>query len=316
LAAVATNPISVFAQNSQRPARLGWLTAQQPSSLTPYIHAMRTSLAELGYVEGRNLTIDFRYGNDDIDRVPVLAKELIDAGVDVIAAQGSAVFVLSRLKLPVPIVYCVSADPVLAGLAGSLSQPHNNMTGLTFMLFEFAAKRIELLREIIPDLKHVAVIGNSRHMGTTLEQFFSEQSAKRIGLKIDFYDTVSRSGLDQTLEIISKSAPEAISLLADGFAIQNRQMIIDFAMKRRIPVVSGWAVFAQSGALFTYGPRLTESYRRLAYYVVRVLKGAKPADLPIERPTKFEFVINMATAKALGLSVSRATLARADEVIG
>jgi putative ABC transport system substrate-binding protein len=153
------------------------------------------------------------------------------------------------------------------------------------------------------------------HPGAHLERAFSEETAGRLGLAIEYRPTRTRDELTSVLTSIAADPPQAISLLADGFAIQNRQTIIDFGMRLRVPVISGWPVFARSGAICTYGPRLTESYRRLAYFIDRILKGAKPAELPIERPTKFEFVVNLRTAKALGLTIPPSLLVRADEVI-
>jgi len=225
------------------------------------------------------------------------------------------VTVLSKLPLKVPVVYVYSGDPVAAGLADSLARPRGNMTGLTFMAAELNGKRLELLQEIVPDLRRVAIVANPEHPGAQVERDYSEQAARRLGLAIRFFPTRTRDELDRAFSAMSQETPQAISLFADGFAIQNRQAIIDFAMKQRIGVISGWPVFAQSGALCTYGPRLTESYRRLAYYVDRVLKGGRPADLPIEQPTQFQLVVNMKTARTLGLPVPPALLARADDVI-
>jgi len=296
-------------------ARIGWVTAQQAASLTSSIEAMRSALADLGYVEGRNLALEFRYGNDVIERVPELAQELMRLPVDILVAQGAAAFEVRSLGLPVPIVFSMSADPVSAGFTDSLARPRGNMTGVTLMAVEFAGKRLELLQEIVPALRRVTILGNPEHPGAHLESGFSEETAQRVGLTIDYRPTRTRDELTGVLSALSAHPPQAISLLADGFAIQNRQSIFDFAMRERVPVISGWPIFARSGAICTYGPRQTESYRRLAYYIDRILKGARPSDLPIERPTKFELVINLKTAKTLGLEIPPTLLARADEVI-
>jgi putative ABC transport system substrate-binding protein len=311
--AIASSPGSVAAQDTAKVARIGWLTAQRASSLVPYVEAFRAGLAEFGYVGGRNLVIEYRYGDDRIDRVPELATELVQLPVDLVVAQGAAVQVISKLGLTVPVVYAFSGDPVSAGFAESLARPRGNMTGLTFMAAELNGKRLELLRDMIPQLRRVAIVANPEHPGQHLERAYSEEAARRLGLTTAYFPT--RNDLTAALAAIGADPPQAISLFADGFAIQNRQRIIDFAMSRRIPVISGWPVFAYSGALCTYGPRLDESYRRLAYYVDRILKGAKPADLPIEQPTRFELVINLKTARALGLTIAPVILARSDEVI-
>jgi putative ABC transport system substrate-binding protein len=303
------------AQPVGRPARLGWLTAQQASSLTPFLDALRAGLADYGYQEGRNLIVDYRFADDVFERVPALADELVRLRIDLIVAQGAAVFEISNRDLPVPIVYTMSADPVSAGFATSLAHPRGNMTGLTLMAIELNGKRLELLQEILPGLRRVAVVGNPEHPGAQLERAFSEETGKRLGFGIEYMPTRSLDELAAALSAMAGNPPQAITVLADGFAVQNRQRIIEFASKQRVPVVSGWPAFAQSGALFTYGPLITESYRRLAYYVDRVLKGTKPADLPIERPSKFELVLNLKTAKTLGLTLPPSVLARADRIL-
>ena len=308
-------PLAARAQQSAKVTSIGWLTAQQATSLTPYLDAMRAGFADLGYVEGRNLAIVFRYGDDMIERVPELAAALVRLPVDLIMVQGAAVPVISKLGLPVPVVYVFSGDPVSAGFADSLARPRGNMTGLTFMAAELNGKRLELLREIIPDLRRVAILANPEHPGEQIERTYSEETARRLGLSIEYFPTRNHDQLTGAFSAMAANPPQAISLFADGFAIENRQRIIDFAMNNRAPVVSGWPVFAKSGAICTYGPRLTESYRRLAYYVDRILKGAKPADLPIEQPTKFELVINLKTARTLGLAIPSTLLVQADEVI-
>ncbi|HEX2500549.1 MAG TPA: ABC transporter substrate-binding protein [Methylomirabilota bacterium] len=259
---------------------------------------MRVGFGDYGYEQGRNLVIEYRFGDDAIERVPELAAELVRLPVDVVMVQGAAVPVIAKLGLKVPVVYVFSGDPVSAGFADSLARPRGNMTGLTFMAAEFNGKRLQLLRDIIPDLRRVAIMGNPAHPGEELERAYSENVGQQLGLAIEYFPTRTAAELTAAMATMTARPPQAISLFADGFAIQNRQRIIDFAMKERIPVTSGWPVFAQSGALCTFGPRLTESYRRLAYYVDRILKGAKPADLPIEQPTKFELVVNLKTAKA------------------
>ncbi|MDI1266919.1 MAG: ABC transporter substrate-binding protein [bacterium] len=276
---------------------------------------MRTGFTELGYVEGRNLTIEYRYADDAIERIPELAAELVGLSVDVIVAQGAAVSAISKLNLPVPIVYVFSADPVSAGLADSLARPHGNMTGLTFMAAELNGKRLELLRDIVPDLRRVAIVANSEHRGVHLERANSEEAGRRLGLELQYYLVATRDELKRALAEMAAYPPQAISIFSDGFAVQNRQSIIDFATSQRAPAIAGWPVFAHSGAICSYGPRLSESYRGLAYYVDRILKGARPADLPIQQPTKFEMVINQRASKALGLAIPPSLMASADEVI-
>ena len=314
-ALAAALPTRLSAQAPPKAARIGWLTAQQPASLTPSLEALRAALADFGYVEGRNLKIEYRYGNDDLERVPALAAELTQIPVDLILAQGAAVSVLNKLKSPIPVVFASSGDPVSAGFSDSLARPSRNMTGVTFMAADLNGKRLELLLDMIPELRRVAIVANPEHPGEHLERDYSERVGQKIGLEIEYFPTRSLDELTAAFAKMVVNPPQAISLFADGFAIQNRTSIIDFGMSQRAPVISGWPVFARSGAICTYGPRLTKSYRRMAYYVDRILKGAKPADLPIEQPTKFELMINLRTAKALGITMPPSLLVRADEVI-
>jgi putative ABC transport system substrate-binding protein len=314
-AIAAALPEFAVAETAQRLARIGWVTAQQASSLTPYVEAFRSGLADLGYIEGRNLILVLRYGDDNLERVPELAAELVRVPVDLIVSQGAADVLINKLDLPVPVVYAFSGDPVAAGFAESLARPHANMTGLTLMAPELTAKRLELLREMIPDLRRVAILFYPEHPGQDIERAYSEGTAQRLGIALTYFATSTSDDLHRALAAMAVEPPQAISLFADGFAVQNRERIFDFTTNRRIPVISGWPIFAESGALCTYGPDLAVSYRRLAYYVDRVLKGAKPAELPIEQPTKFELVLNLRSARKLGLTIPETILVRADRVI-
>lgn len=315
LTAAAAAPLPAWPQAAARQVRVGWLTAQRAASLEAFLPSLIAGLAEHGYVEGRNLRVDYRFGDDDVSRVPAMAEELARLPVDVLLAQGAAVPVVTRLGLPVPVVYVTSGDPVSAGLAESLARPRGNMTGLTFMAVEMNGKRLEFLREILPRMRRVAVIANPGHPGVELERANFEAMGKRLNIAVSYFATRNPDELATAFAHIDADRPQAISIFADGFAIQNRQRIIDFATARRLPVISGWAIFARSGALLTYGPQLAQSYRRMAYYVDRIVKGARPASLPIEQPTHFELVINLKSAAALGITIPPAVLGRADEVL-
>jgi putative ABC transport system substrate-binding protein len=313
-AAAASLPKLAAAQRA-RPLKIGWLTAQQEASLTPYLAALRKGFAELGYIEGQNLAIEYRYGNDRLDRVPELATELVKSGVEVIVAQGAAVSEVSKLSIPVPIVYIFSGDPIAAGFADGLSHPRGNMTGVTLMAAELNSKRLEILRDIVPGLRRVAIIANPEHHGVNLERANSEITGQRLGMEIRYYPTPTAQALEAALATMKADPPQAISIFSDGFAVQNRKTIFDFTNDQRIPVIAAWSIFARSGAICSYGPLQSEQYRRLASYVDRIAKGAKPSDLPIQQPSKFETVVNLKVAKALGLSIPPALLASADEII-
>lgn len=303
------------AQRSTKAFRVGWLTGQHSSSLSPFVAAFRSSLVDLGDDEGRNIHIEFRFGDDDIELVPRLAHELERLPVDVIVAQGVATTAVSKLELGVPVVFVYSGDPVSAGLADSLAHPLRNLTGVTFMAAELNGKRLQLMQEVKPDLRRVALVANSSHAGEHLERAYSEETGHRLGIEIGYFPTRNSVGLAAALDAMAKRSPEATLLFPDGFAIQNRKTIVDFGLRHGAPVISGWRVFAESGALISYGPRLIESDRRLAHYVDRILKVARPADLPIERPTSFELLLNLRTAKSLRLEIPPTLLPQADEVI-
>jgi putative tryptophan/tyrosine transport system substrate-binding protein len=315
LAGAAVWPLAAHARQPAKVFSIGWLTAQRASSLTPFLDVFRTGLAELGYREGDNLKIEYRYGDDNLLRVAPLAAELTRQGVNLLVVQGAAVPLVHELKLSLPSVYVFSGDPVVAGIAESLARPGGNMTGLTFMAPELNAKRLELLRDIVPGLRRVAIIANPEHPGSEIERTYSEGTAQKLGLETEFFSTATEDQLTAAFAAMDPRPPQAISLFADGFAIQYRQRIIDYGMSHRAPLISGWPIFARSGAICSYGPKLSESYRRLAYYVDRVLKGTSPSGLPIERPTKFEMVVNMKTARALGLTVPNSIIVSSDEII-
>lgn len=314
-ASSVVSPPIASAQNNARTIKIGWLTAEREASLTPYLAAMRQGFKELGHVEGQNLLIDYRFGDDELQRVPELAAELVKSGVELIVAQGAAVSELAKRPSPVPIVYVFSGDPPAAGFADSLSRPRGNMTGVTMMAAELNSKRLEILRDLVPRLRRVAIVANPEHHGVNLERASSEEAGQRLDIDVRYYPTSSVSQLDAAFASIKSDPVQAISIFSDGFAVQNRKAIIDFAGEQRVPVVAGWSIFARSGAICTYGPLQSEQYRRLASYVDRIVKGAKPSDLPIQRPSKFETVVNLKAARSLGLSIPPGLLASADELI-
>jgi putative ABC transport system substrate-binding protein len=308
-------PEIVAAQLPTRVFRVGWIVGTSETASAPLLDALRKGLADLGYIEGRNLAIEARYADDVLEQIPALAQELLRIPVDVVVTQGAATWTIVKVVTSIPVVYVFSADPVEAGFAPSLARPAGIATRLTLMLVELNGKRLELLHEILPDLRRTTIIANPDHRGEHLERRDSEESARRLGISIQYRPVHNDAELAAALSAITAGTSEAIVAFPDPLTIRNRQRIIDHGMARHIPVIGGWAIFAQSGALFTYGPRLTESYRRAAYYVDRILKGTKPADLPIERPTVFELVVNLKTARTLGIIVPQTLLLRADEVI-
>ena len=308
-------PIVARAQKDTRPAYIGFISGLDSAGAAGFIDAFFQGLAALGYVKPSTLKFDALFAGSDLDRIPALVDELERRRVDVIVTHAAATESVVRGHRTIPAVYEFSADPASLGIATDLAHPLFNATGITLMLAELNSKRLELLHKIVPDLRHIAVIANPLHPGVELERRDSENKASQLGIKISFFPTANREELDRAFDAIAADLPQAMLVFSEGFVVENRQYILNFAMSWRIPVVSGWAVMAESGALCTYGPRLVESYRRVAYLVDRVLHGAKPAELPIEQPTVLELVVNLKSAKILGLTIPPPVLVQADTVI-
>jgi putative ABC transport system substrate-binding protein len=262
------------------------------------------------------MTLDRLYADYVMQKVPSLVEELQGAGIDVMVTNAAATpIVVKDKERSVPVVYEFSADPIAIGIATDLAHPLFNATGITLMRAELNSKRLEILHELAPAVHRIAVIANPLHGGEADERADLAEKAQNLGIKLNFFETPNRAELDLALAAIKADPPDAIVALSEGFVVENRELIIGLASNLTLPVVSGWAIMAKSGALFTYGPRLVESYRRTAYFVDRILKGAKPEELPIQRPTVIELVLNLRTAKSLGFQISPTIMARADDTI-
>ena len=316
LGGAAAWPLAARAQQQgPAPARIGFVSGGDEKGAADLVAAFRGGLAAEGFREPDTLTLDRLYADYALARVPELVAELENRRAELIVTHAAATPIVVTGKRRTPVVYEFSADPVATGIAEDLAHPLFNATGITLMRAELNRKRLELLHEIAPSLNRIGVIANPLHAGEERERAELEAGAERLGLRISFFDTPNRPALDRALDEIRADLPQALMPLSEGFVVENRDTIIGFAMEHRLPVVSGWAVMAKSGALLTYGPRLVESYRRIAYFAARILKGSKPAELPIEQPTVLDLVINLKTAKALNLTISQSILVRADEVI-
>ncbi len=297
------------------PARIGFVSGGDEQGAKDFVASLRDGLAAAGWREPDTLSLDLRYADYELDRLPALVLEIERRGATLIVTHAAATPIVVKGRRTAPVVYEFSADPVATGIATDLAHPLFNATGITLMRAELNGKRLEFLHEIAPATRRVAVIANPLHPGETRERADLQAKAEQLGIHISFFATPNRAELDRALAAISAAPPQALVAFSEGFVVENRDTIINFAMSRRMPVVSGWAVMAKSGALLTYGPRLVESYRRTAYFVGRILGGARPAELPIERPTVLELVINLKSARTLGLDVPPTMLARADELI-
>jgi putative tryptophan/tyrosine transport system substrate-binding protein len=297
------------------PAHVGVVSGVDKLAAADFIAALREGLAALGYVERDGFKLDLAFADYNLERIPALVDNLERSNVNVIVTHAAATLGVVKSQRRAPVVYEFSADPITLGIAEDLAHPLENATGVSLMAVELNSKRLELLRQISPEIRRVAVVANPLHPGVEKERGYSEAAAQQLGFDTLFFPTPNRNELDRALSALDEKRPQALLVLSDGFVVENRSLIINFAMSRRLPVVSGWAVMANSGALCTYGPRLVESYRRTAYFVDRILKGAKPADLPIEQPTVFELVVNLNSAKTLGMTIPQSVLVRADRVI-
>jgi ABC-type uncharacterized transport system substrate-binding protein len=257
-----------------------------------------------------------RFGGGGTEQLDAMGAALLAERPDlIVAAGGPAVRSVRMVASQVPVVYSFSGDPVAAGFAKSLAQPGNNMTGISLMSLDLVGKRMEVLKESLPYLKSVAILANPDHPGEQLERRVSLEAASALGLEHRYYQAQSPAELEAALAAIAKAGADGLVVLPDALTLAHRQRVSESALKARLPAISGWAEFAESGFLFSYGPNLRESYRRLAIFVDKVLKGANPGNLAIERPSVVEMVVNARTAQALALEIPRPVLLRADRVL-
>ena len=294
--------------------RVGYLAAG--SDANSYVGAFREGLRELGYSEGRNVEIVYRWSEGKYELLPTLSAELVNLGVDVIVAVNApAAQAVKQATKTIPIVITVLVDPVAAGLVGSLARPGGNITGLTFVAPDLVGKQLELLKAVVPAMVRVAVLGNPENPGTVPQMREAKGAAQLLGMQLQAAEARSPSEVSTAFARIMTTRAEGVLVLVDAMLGSQRDRIAYFAAKGRLPVVSGLTRDAEAGSLLGYGANRVHVHHRVALYVDKILKGAKPGDMPIEQPTKFELVINLKTAKALGLTIPPSLLLRADQVI-
>ena len=307
------------AQQPKKVPRIGYLAAGDPASEFARAEAIRLALRELGHVEGQNIAIEYRYSHGKNDRASELATELVRLRVDVIVAAGGDPWIRAAKNATktIPIVMVgVGADPVEAGLVESLARPGGNVTGITNLGPELGGKRLELLKEAVPKLGRAAVLYDPASPGTAREmKEFLPVAARGLGLTVQTWDVRAADGFDKVFAALTKERPDGLYVLAGPVVRANGKRIADLALKSRLPSMYAIRESVDAGGLMYYGADVADSYRRVAYYVDKILKGAKPADLPVEQPTKFEFVINLKTAKQIGLTIPPEVLARANRLI-
>ena len=314
--ALLTTASLAAAQQSTRMPRIGFLVATNPSVTSARIEAFHQGLRALGYVEGTSIVIEFRFAEGKLARVPALAAELVSLNVDVIVTGGATDTRAAReATKTIPIVMAQDNDPVAGGHVASLARPGGNVTGLSTLAPEISGKQLELLKEIVPKLSRVAVIGTSTNSGNAEKLKEVDLAAGALKVKPQHLDILDPKDIDAAFRAASKGRADAVLVLGTPILTLQRRQVVDLAAKHRLPAIYSRPEFVEAGGLMAYGVNFTDLFRRAATYVDKILKGAKPADLPVEQPTKFEFIINLKAAKQIGLTIPPNVLARADRVI-
>jgi putative ABC transport system substrate-binding protein len=309
-------PVGGEAQQAGKVHRIGFLGNSTPALEANLVGPLREGLRELGYVEGQNILIEYRWAEGKYERLAALVAELLARNVEVIVTAGTpASLAVQKATTSVPLVMVAVGDPVATGLVASLARPAGNITGLTSMGDELEGKRLELLRELIPTLSQVAALTNSGNASLKKASEVLQAVAAALKIKVLVVDVRSADQLDGAFDIIVQKRPHALLVPGDRVFLTNRVRIGQFAAQRRLPAMSAYRELVEAGGLISFGPSYAGMHRRAAFYVDRILKGAKPGDLPVERPTTFETVINLKTAKTLGLTIPQTLLQRADQVI-
>ena len=305
-------PSSLGAQTrTARPARIGWISTEaQPD---PFIDGFREGLRQHGYVEGQNVILDLRY-TPDFDALGRAVAELTRSDAAFIVSSGRAIRAI-RTSRDIPVLFAISGDPVELGLAATIARPGGNFTGLTFLSLEVAAKRVQLLKQAVPQMRRLAILSNTDHPGERAERKVTEEAAQGLGLAVTYVPFAGGAQLDGALSAAREAKADAMVVFPDGATMVARAKLARFAAAERLPTMFGWSEFADAGGLMSYGASQRQAYVRLAAYADKLLRGAKTAELPIEQPTQFELVLNMKTAAALGMTVPPAIVLLANRRI-
>jgi len=311
-------PLAAEAQQAAKVPRIGYLSINLTGG--PHMtEGFRQGLHDLGYVEGRNVVIEFRDAEGKFERLPALAAELVVLKVDVIVVGGTvAALAAKRATRTLPIVFVSAVDPVTDGLVASLARPGGNVTGLATLAPELVGKRLEQLKQVVPGVSQVAVLWQPGALGERTEKDLREEAenaARALGVRLQFVEAQGPDDFDRAFSDMTRARAGALTVLGSSMLINERRRLVNLAAKNRLPAVYGLREYVDAGGLMSYGPNNVDLLRRAATYVDKILKGAKPGDLSVEQPTKFELVINLKTAKALGLTIPQSVLARANEVI-
>jgi putative ABC transport system substrate-binding protein len=317
LGGAATWPLAARAQQPPMPL-IGYLGVSSfEKSAGRSLHAFKRGLAESGYVEDRNVTIEYRWADDEYDRLPALAVELVQRGVEVLVAAGSPAALPAKAATTViPIVFMIGSDPVKLGLVAGLNRPGGNLTGVAYLNVEVAPKRLELLHELIPTAKSIALLVNPANPVVADAQAKELQAAiSTLGLNLMLVKASNPLEMEDAFATLVRERVEALQIGVDPLFGNHVDQLVALAARHKVPTIYPWREFTAAGGLMNYGSSIPDAYRQVGVYTGQILKGAKPADLPVQRPTKLQFVLNLKTAKALGLEIPPTLLARADEVI-
>jgi putative ABC transport system substrate-binding protein len=308
-------PVAIGAQTAPAVWRIGVLRTQSRHALDSAAEGLREGLRELGYVEGQSVLLEYRWAEGRPDRLPALAAELARLDVDVIVTGGEqAILAAKRATSTIPIVMGASNDPVAAGLVASLARPGGNVTGMTIVSPELSRKRLELLKEVLPRASRVAVLHNPGSPGTALDLTQTRDAARRLGLTLHEVEVRRPAALEAAF-VTAREHADVLIPLADPFFTAHHARIVELARRYRLPGIYYWREYVAAGGLMSYGPSLRALYRRAATHVDKILKGAKPGDLPVEQPATFELVLNLTATKTFGLTIPPSVVARADEVV-
>ena len=309
--------LAAHAQSPVRVARIGYLGSSSPSLEAQWIDAFRQRLRELSYVEGRSITLEYRWADGRDERLPGLATELVNAKVDIIVTTGTpSAFAAKRATTTIPIVMASAGDPVRSGLIASLARPGANLTGVTVLGPELEGKRLGYLKQAIPGISRVAVIWNPANPAIRFYLQAAQDVARTSQLTLEPVTEIRRvEDFESALATITRARPDALIVRADRFLLAHRRRIVDFAVTRRLPGMYAYPEYVDAGGLMSYAPDNAALFRDAASYVDKILRGAKPGDLPVQEPSKFELAINLKTARALGLTLSQSLLLQADRVV-
>ncbi len=308
--------LAAQAQQTGNVYRIGFLGNSTAALEANLVGPFREGLRDLGYVEGRNVLIEYRWAEGKYDRFPALIGELLALKVAVIVTAGTpATLAVKKATTSVPLVMLAVGDPVGTGIVPSLSHPGGNITGLTAISTEMDAKRLELLREVVPSVSYIALLWNAASPLQVLAEKQVQAAAQVLRMRVLSLGVKTEEEIKSALAVMARERPDALLVLADRLLLHHRALIMDFATRHRLPGVHAYRELVEAGGLMSFGPSYADMHKRAAYFVDRILKGAKPGDLPVERPTKFELVINLKVAKALGLTIPQSVLLRGTEVI-